>query len=180
MLTTAVIEALVAAGELKPWTAPGVLVPRRGFYVTDRVERALKNPWRPLGGESAETIARQYRDMIDLLSVWQRGDAIVARDQLKPMSDPPPRAERVWSLRATLAPPGARTLGILAARNIFVATGVGPRDRLGSKGSPAWNAYVGEALRRYDAWFPGDDALKWSPGYRFEQRHMKDFCDDVR
>jgi len=118
--------------------------------------------------------------MIDLIALWQRGDAIVPFTQLKPLNEPPPGAKFVWSMRATGAPPGARVLGLIPARNIFVAISGGPRDRLGERGSPPWLAALNACVEKHDAWHPDEDAIYWYEPRRFGSRpeDIRTVCDD--
>jgi hypothetical protein len=176
MLTMDAIEALVASKELKAWKAPGVINVRRAIYVTSRVEVALSRPWPIRSGEAREVVAAAQADMLDLLAMWQRGDELLAKTQLKPLTPPPPDADCVWSLRATGAPPGARTIGLIPARNIFVATSAAPRNRLGERGSAAWDAHANCAVQMAERGF-GGDVLRWPPGHRFSTEHMGKVCD---
>jgi hypothetical protein len=177
MLRSEVIDELVAAGTLQPWKAPGVLEARRGFYATPRVIQALERDWPVDSGKSEADMAALKQDMLDVISLWQSGASMLAPKQLKPMR-PPPACEGVWELRSTESPPGARTFGLLPARNIFVATGVALRNRLGPRGSQGWVTMIGVALVASRAWFPDPQPISWPTQKRFDQVGIKVVCDD--
>lgn len=175
MLICPAIEARVAAKELFPWQAPGVLIVRRGFYATGRAIQALSQPWPIIPGRTATETHAIQQEMVDVIAAWQSGAPLVAPDQIKPLK---PYQDGVWTLRAAGLAPGTRTFGIVPMRNIFVATGVVPRDILGTPPTPQWTTSTGVVVAMIKKWFPHDPVIAWSRQRRFRTPDLGVICDD--
>jgi hypothetical protein len=67
-------------------------------------------------------------------------------------------------------------MGVIPARNIFVATGVAPRNRLGDKGSAAWNAFASAGVTAAHLWF-GGAVLGWKKTRAFGLGDEGVVCD---
>lgn len=175
-LSTPEIDGLLGA-ELFGLKIPGVLTARRGLYGTGRVQDALKAQFPRRVGETAEDCVARRQDMVDVLQLWQSGRPMTAGLHIKPIVPPPP-CSGVWEFRASRRPPGARLIGVLVERNIFVATALMPRDTLGNRGSPAWNRSINFAAARGQSWF-GGQLVQWTEAREFQKGDMRIVCDDL-
>lgn len=176
MVSQAAVDRALAEKCYSAWTAPGVLVVRRSFYATKSVIQALEAKWPARKGEPAARAARRRDEMLAVIALWQSGSRLLPNDHIKPLGPPPVGADFVWELRARLTKPGARCLGFIPNRNIYVATGVWPRDTLGPRGSATWGKGIHFGHSQPKKWFPNDPVLSFV-GTEFGQADLDQVCD---
>lgn len=175
LLTPTSLTAIDPKG-LVEWTAPGVLHARRRVLVSPKVGQILNGPWPARNGETADATDLRRKDLINILAVWQAGQPVLSGLQVKPLV-PPPECGGVWEFRATNHRPQARLLGFFPFRNIFVATGVYPRDVLGERGSQAWGTAISVTRGGISKWLGNHEPVRWAGG-KFRQHDISRICDD--
>ena len=179
MLSRALLNVLVADGEIEVWMAPGVTHQVRNFMAVEPVRRALSSRWKAGSAFKDDNDAEAARgDILAVLTNWQKGAPIRARTQLKPLRPPPSGAEAIWELRAPETPPGVRILGFIPLPNTFVATGVYPRKALGAAGSQGWMTAIGHAIGLGGGWFGSNRPISWPISKKFGPNTLPGICDE--
>lgn len=158
MSTIARLDALVLSGDLHDWSSPlGEPTARlRRFIVTNEVKTELeKTPWA--GGlfeSDAQAEERRVR-VHAMINQFVQGDNLtfgkLHQDAdlkaLKPMERVPDW--RIFALRPWKSARLTRILGEFAAKDVFVALAIAPRQILGD-----WNKLMGRADATWLRLFP--------------------------
>lgn len=71
-----------------------------------------------------------------------------------------PVRDSVWEIRTVRPEPGIRTMGLFAARDLFVATNYASRDELPGWNTPEWKNAKKRARTEWRNLFPGHDPMQ--------------------
>jgi hypothetical protein len=142
------IAALVAAGELTPWTLPGGRSAHRRAYLTTVASADLTDP------NSAINLLGCRGYVEASLTRWVSGGLVYGDTRgrfLYRLSGPPPE---IWEVRVTEPVVQARLFSRFAEPDTLVFTKFHTRRFLGRKGSAEWKAAMAECETAWGNLFP--------------------------
>lgn len=113
--------------------------PRRAMFVIEEVWRILQSP------EGDDAWEQRVANLQADLEVFANGDPISPKYLFLLY----PSRDCVWEIRSTDSDPSIRVLGLFAARNVFLATGIALREELGGWQSREWKRVKRNAGARW-------------------------------